>query len=742
MLTAIARAAVRRPWVVVAVALLIALLGGLLGASVPGKLKSGGQTTPETESARQYLDENFPGINPNLVVVLAADNVDSPAAESAGRRVVERLAHRSDVTGVQSYWTARPDLASALRDKDRKKAVVLGTIVGDDTAVQKSAASISRELTETSGGVEVRVGGLAAVFSDMSEQSTRDLIRSEAVAIPLTGIVLVLVFGSIVAAGLPLIVGLFAILVTLAVLGIYAALGDVSVFSLNMTTALGFALAVDYSLFIVSRYREELERGLDHADAAVRATQTAGRTVVFSALTVALSLAVLVVFPQYFLRSFAYAGVAVVVAAAAAAIVILPACLVLLGPRVNALDLRAPIRRWLRRPPPGTVQPQDSRWYRAVIAVIRRPIPVALAAVGVLVLLGSPLLSLHFGFADDRVLPTSSPSRQVGDILRQDFGAHVGSGTVVMLRDGGADLSQVGSYAAALSKIDGVPAVLSPAGVYQQGLRMAAPPPGLVNEAGAVVSVFTDIDPFSDAGSAQLRAIREVPSPGPVTISGAAATNEDSVRAIVSKLPMALVLIAVTTYVLLFLFTGSLLLPAKALVLNVLSLSATFGAMVWIFQEGHLSGLLGFTPLGSLTPALPILMFCLAFGVSMDYELFLLSRMREEWLASDRTPAANIHAVAMGVARTGRIFTAAAVLMAIVLAAVATSKVQFMQLFGLGLTLAVLADATIIRLLLVPTLMRLLSTYNWWAPRWLMVLHSRFGFTEDRPAQGVPAHNV
>ncbi|BDT93017.1 MULTISPECIES: MMPL family transporter [Nocardia] len=732
MLTRIARFITRSPRAVLAAALVIAILCGVFGATAPAHLKSGGFTSNEAESARvaELIADNFAGAAPNFVLLVgSAAGADDPATKAAGIELADALKNRGDVQGVQSYWTTPQPLANALRSTDGKSALVVAYIDGDETQVQKTASELERQFAGVSNGITVRQGGIAAIYHDVTEQTTRDLTLAEGVAVPLSMIVLVLVFGSLVAAALPLTIGVFAILATLALLRLCTLFTDVSIYALNMTTAMGLALAIDSSLFIVSRFREELARGLDPAAATIRSVQTAGRTVLFSALTVALSLAVLSVFDLYFLKSFAYAGVAVVAAAAAASIVVLPAALVLLGHRVNSLDLRAPLRRLFRRdaPAPGPHAPEDSGWYRLAGVVMRHAAPVAIVIIALLLALGAPFLSVKFGYPDDRVLPETASSRQVGDAMRTQFPqADPVASTTIVLDGYHGDTAALGGYAAELSKVEGVPAVLSAAGIYVTGARVAPAPPGMSNDTGTYLSVATKLDPFSPAGDRQLNAIRAIPAPGEALFGGAAAANADSLHALAARLPLAAALIALTTFIVLFLFTGSVVLPIKALVLNTLSLAAAFGAMVWVFQEGHLSGLLGFTPVGYLVPTMPILMFCLAFGLSMDYEVFLLSRVREEWLATHD----NTRAVAVGLARTGRIFTAAAVLMAIVLGALVTAKVSFMQLLGLGLTLTVLADATIIRGLLAPALMRLLGPLNWWAPAPLARLHAKIGLTE------------
>ncbi|GAA5045357.1 MMPL family transporter [Nocardia callitridis] len=736
MLTRITRFTTRFPRAVLGVAAIVAVLCALFGASVAGHLESGGFVSDNAESTRvpQLLAQNFDGAAPNFVLLVTAEaGADDPATKTAGHRITTALATRQNVQGVQSYWTTPAPLSAALRSSDGKSALIAAVLTGDDTQVQRIAGELTDEFAGTDAGITVRQGGVAAVYHDVTTQTSRDLAVAEAVAIPLSMIVLVLVFGSLIAASLPLLIGLFAIVATLAVLRVFTLVTDVSIYAMNLTTAMGLALAIDYSLFIVSRYREELGNGLDYTAAAVRAVQTAGRTVLFSALTVALSLAVLAVFDLYFLKSFAYSGVAVVVTAAAASILILPAALVLLGPRINTLDLRVPLRRLFRRgdQEPGPMVPEQTRWYKTTQAVMRRAAPISIVIIALLLALGSPFLSVRFGYPDDRVLPASAPSRAVGDVLRTEFPqADPVSATTIVLDGYHGDNAAIGTYAAALSRIDGVPAVLSSAGVYLGGGRVAAPPPGMANDTGTYLNVSTSIDPFSPEGGRQLDEIRDIAAPAPALYGGAAATNADGLEELGARLPLAGALIALATFVVLFLFTGSVVLPLKALLLNTLSLAASFGAMVWIFQEGHLSWLFDFTAVGYLVPTMPILMFCLAFGLSMDYEVFLLSRVREEWLAGHD----NTRAVAIGVARTGRIFTAAAVLMAIVLGALATAKVSFMQLIGLGLTLTVLVDATIIRGLLAPALMRLLGPANWWAPKPLARLHDKIGFREATDA--------
>lgn len=758
MLIRIAQLVTRSPRAILVGALAVALLCGVFGATAASGLKSGGFVSSDAEStqATELLAENFEGAAPNYILLVdSPEGVDTPAVQARAQAAVDTIRAHPGTTIVQSYWTApSPAVASALRSTDGNSGLIAVHLAGDETQMQEAAGEISAQVTGTTDGVTIRAGGAAATFHEVNEQITHDLAVAEAAAIPLTLIVLILVFGSLVAASLPLLVGLFAIAATLAILRLFTLFTDVSIYAMNLTTALGLALAIDYSLFIVSRFREELAGGLDPRAATVRALQTAGRTVLFSALTVALSLSAMLVFDLYFLRSFAYSGVAVVVAAAAASVIVLPAALVLLGHRVNALDLRAPLLRLFGREPAplGAMVPEQTGWYRLVLRVMRFAVPVSVVIVALLLALGSPFLSVKFGYPDERVLPETAASRQVGDEVRAEFPRADPGGNTTIVLDGYQNEQGVGAYAARLSEVDDVTGVLSSAGVYVSGNRLAPTPPGMANDTGTYLTVNTSLDPFSPAGGDQLAELRAVPAPAPPLFSGAAAMNEDSLDALADRLPLAALLIVLATFVVLFLFTGSVILPLKALLLNTLSLTAAFGAMVWIFQDGHLEGLLGFTAVGYLVPTMPILMFCLAFGLSMDYEVFLLSRIREEWLRrrAGRTGGGfaaedNTASVAIGVARTGRIFTAAAVLMAIVIGALATSQVSFIQLMGLGLTLTVLADATIIRALLVPALMRMMGPLNWWAPKPLARLHDRFGLgeeTEPRPAAAEPPVRV
>ncbi|MBX7159866.1 MAG: MMPL family transporter [Acidimicrobiia bacterium] len=698
------------------------------GSSVFSKLSTGGFEDPTTESRRAaaLLEERLGDTSPNLVVLVTADDgarVDDPGVAAMGTELTRILSTHEDVVNAASYWSLGG--AAPLASRDGTEAIVLATVTGDEDQREELVASISEELRAVPGPAEVRVGGMTEVYREIGEQIESDLALAEMITFPVILVLLIFVFGSLVASSLPLGIGIVSIAGTFLTLWVIASVTQVSVFSINLTTGLGLGLAVDYSLFVVSRFREELGRGRTPHDAVVRTIDTAGRTVVFSAATVAISLAALLIFPISFLRSFAYAGIPVVAISAITSVVSLGAALAILGPRVDAV----PILRKRSRSPGAS---GSGMWHRIAMAVMKRPVVTGGAVIALLVFLGLPFLRIAIATADDRVLPETAESRQVHDTLRTDFDANEAGAIQVAIE---ADTATPGfdaaisTYASTLSRIPSVSRVDSPAGIYVSGMRVVAPGPlteHLTAGGAAEVRVVMSVDPQSEEAEAVLATVRDSAAPGAALAAGATAEVVDIRASLFSRLPLALTLIALVTFVVLFLMTGSVLVPAKALVMNVLSLSATFGAMVWIFQDGHLSGLFGFTPSGSLDLTTPILMFCIAFGLSMDYEVFLLSRIKEEY---DRT-GDNTASVAAGLEKTGKIVTAAAALLAIVFIAFTSSSVSFIQLFGLGLALAVIVDATLVRGVLVPAFMRLAGRANWWAPAPLRRLHDRFGLHE------------
>lgn len=737
MLAAIARLAIAAPRRVLIAAGVLAVLLAVFGVPVADKLSPSGFSDPTSESARaaRLLTEKFgQGDVPLVFVVTAPDGFDSPRTRVAVAGILDQLNASGHVAAVTSAWTAPPPANAALLSADRRSGLIVTGIVGPEAQQQAYTKELTDAIVGDRNGVQVRAGGAAMVNLEVTEQSQRDLLLLEAIVVPLSFLVLLWVFGGLFAAALPVAVGILAILGSLAVLRGVTLFTDVSIFALNLTTAMGLALAIDYTLLMVSRYRDELAEGAGRDQAIATTMATAGRTVLFSATTVALCMAVMVAFPMNFLRSFAYAGVACVGFAALAAVVVTPAVIVALGDRLDRLDVRRAVRRMFGRPDPAPLPVEQQFWYRSTKFVMRRAVPIGLAVVALLAVLGAPFFGVKPGFPDDRVLPKSASAHQVGDLLRADFVIDSDSEVpIVIPASTGLDRGQIDGYAAALSEVPDVNSVSAPSGTFIDG-RLAGPPLAATGESdgATLLTVGTSLPLFSDASETQLTGLHAVPTPGgrDVDFGGLAQTNRDSVDAITSRLPLVLVLIAVIMLVLLFLLTGSVVLPVKALILNMLSLSAAFGALVWIFQDGHL-GALGTTPTGTLVANMPVLLFCVAFGLSMDYEVFLVSRIREFWLRSPQGPGDNDESVALGLAHTGRVITAAALIMAISFAALIAAQVALMRLFGTGLTLAVLMDATLVRLVLVPAFMHVAGKWNWWAPAPLARLHARIGISES-----------
>ena len=759
MLTRFARLSTNHARAVVIAAVVMFAIAGALGGGVADHLTSGGFDDPSSESERadDALAERFDTGVPNVLLLVSArdGDVDAPEVAAAGTALTAELAAEDGVDDVVSYWSEGN--APPLRNDDGSRALVVARVEGNDDQVEDRVTELAPRYEQWRGtagidaaAVDVEVGGFAEVYHEVGDTIEEDLLRAETIALPITLVLLILVFGSVVAASLPLVIGVMSIVGTFLVLRVLAGLTDVSIYALNLTTALGLGLAIDYSLFVVSRYREELRAGYSPRVAVTRTVRTAGRTVAFSALTVAASLCATLVFPIAFLRSFAYAGVAVALLAGLFSVVVLPAILFLLGHRVNALTL------WRRSVTP----PEEGFWHRVATVVMRRPVPIATAVVAFLLVLGTPFLGLRLSSPDDRVLPESADVRQVHDVLREEFSSEEAGALSVVAPDAPNAVpglrNQIDAYATQLATMPSVARVDAATGTYcgaglaeQLGCepgQLVLPPDSSPRYAGfsadgaTYLSVIPSVEPVSEPGEDLVHAIREADAPWDVLVTGQSASLIDTNQSLFDRLPWALGLVAAITAVLLFMMFGSVVIPAKAIVLNVLSLTATFGAMVWIFQEGHLSGLLDFTATGSLNAAMPILMFCIAFGLSMDYEVMLLSRIKEE----HDNGADSVRSVAVGLERTGRIVTAAAVLIAVVMIAFATSRVSFIKLFGVGLTLAVLTDAFLIRGTLVPAFMRLAGDWNWWAPGPLRRFHDRWGISEhvdldDEDAGGPPA---
>jgi len=717
MLDSLARFVYRRRRFVAIGAVAFFVVAAGFGSGVASHLDPYGADDPATDSVKADNLLTDHGYRPTSLIVLFQN---APVASTKTKSRVEAVEHqlrdRGDVARVTGYYDTRSsDFVSHDRNATYLAVALRPT---DDKAQQDAASSIDDQL---SGKPGVTVGGGALAQEQVNKQTESDLRRAEMLAFPLLFLLSLLFFRSLVASLLPLLVGGLAIVGTFLILRIASEVGSISIFALNLTTGLGLGLAIDYSLFIVSRYREELaRRGVDSHGAggrterweALRATmRTAGRTVLFSSLTVSAALASLIVFPQRFLYSMGVGGSLVALLAAGVALVILPAILSILGPRVNALAPRFLQRRAERDATPA----QRGFWYRLSRFVMRRPIPIATMSAAFLIALGIPFLSLKFTSVDAQVLPTSASARQVDDVMRADFPPFRDSPIQLVIDGGGTPA--VNHFVSEVKRQPGIAAVEPPRKLE-----------GGVTEVDAISKSSFMAPQSKDTVSA----IRDLPHPhgATVLVTGAAAHFVDFQSSLKHYAPIALAIVIVTTLVILFLMTGSVVLPIKSLIMNALNLSAVFGILVLIFQDGNLEGVLGYTSQGALEQTMPILLFAVAFGLSTDYAVFLLSRIKE---ARDNG-ASDSESVALGLERTGRIVTAAALLFSIAIGAFATSQIIFIKENGIGTALAVLIDASIIRALLVPSLMELLGKWNWWAPGPLRRLHERIGVSEHEDA--------
>jgi RND superfamily putative drug exporter len=702
--------------ILAAVAFAAALAVGL-GAF--DKLKNGGFDDPHAQSSRalHLIDANFAG-RANLVLLVHAKQgtVDSPDISAAATDLTGRLQHEPKVSNLTSYWATK---APSLRSADGSDAIIVGHIDGDDTQIVTAASDIIDRYAGDRGPITITAAGDSAVNVDVRTAVGKSLAIAESIAVPLTMLLLLLAFGSAVAAVLPLVIGGLAIIGTFAELYVLGSITDVSVFAINLTTALGLGLGIDYSLLLVSRFREQLGQGASVQDAVVRTVATAGRTIAFSAGAVAAALAALLVFPQFFLRSFAYAGIGVVVIAATGALVVVPALLSVLGHRVNRGRLPwAKVDRG----------PESPFWGRVAGWVMKRPAAAALPVVALLLLFASPLLGVNFGTPDQNVLQPGSSSRVVADTIRDTFPGN-DSSVIDVVSTGPVASEGWAAYARQLSQLDGVSSVESSQASYVDGADAPASPAAatLSGTSAERLRVVTTYALKSTQAQQLVRNVRAVAPPAGVStvVGGADAQMIDSIASMGARLPYALGMIAVTTFVLLFLFTGSVVQPLRALVTNALSISAALGVMTWIFQDGHFSSWLDFTS-RPMDTSMTVLLFCIAFGLSMDYELFLTSRIKELHDAGLPTTQATRE----GLARTGRIVTTAAGLLAVSFFAFGTASVSFLQMFGLGTGLAILIDATLVRGVLVPASMRMLGRAAFWAPRPLRRVHARIGLSE------------
>jgi uncharacterized membrane protein YdfJ with MMPL/SSD domain len=707
MFDSLARLADGRARRVALFALVFFLLAGAIGGSVADRLDPYGAEDPDTETVQAKERLEAAGLRvPAVIAVVQDAPVADPATKQRVMALEREVRERPDVASVTGYYDTR---SPAFVSRDRQSTYFgVALKATEDKALQEAGADIAEQLADEPGVV---VGGFAVAQEQVNKQVEEDLKKAEMLAFPLLFLLSLLFFRSLVAALLPLMIGGLAIVGTFLILRLASEFASISIFALNLTTALGLGLAIDYSLFIVSRYREEIAKSGPGLEAMRRVLATSGRTVFFSALTVAAAMASLLVFPQRFLYSMGLGGALVALFAALISLTVLPAVLTLLGNRVNA---GAP-KFLQRRAEADARQAQEGFWYRLSRFVMRRPVPIATLSALFLIVLGLPFLGIKFNTVDPTVLPESASARVAYDTISGEFPPYHDTPIWVDVEGGGPGAAA--RFAAQVRDVGGVAEV--------------APPRRLTADVTALQVV--SVNPFvSDQSQETVKTIRnlEVPPGTTVLVGGATADFIDFQSSLTEHLPIALAIVIIGTLVILFLMTGSVVLPIKSLIMNFLNLSAVFGLLVLIFQDGRLEGFLDYTSPGALEQTMPILLFAVAFGLSTDYAVFLLSRIKE---ARDNG-ASESESVAIGLERTGRIVTAAALLFAVAMGAFATSEIIFIKENGVGTALAVLIDASIIRALLVPSLMELLGKWNWWAPAPLRKLHERWGISETAPA--------
>jgi len=699
------------------------LFAGGVGSGMFGALKSQGYDNPGSDSAKvqTILTSEFNAKDPDVTLIIDTGNtVDSENSSAIALAIGDRLKNEVGVDAVTSYWSLGHP--ASLRSTDGNAGITLVYFKKDLTNASAMALAehIQNTYDNTNAGATTYVGGLQVLYNSINTQITKDLAKAESIAIPLNILMLLIIFGTAIAAGLPMIVALGSVTGSFLVIYIITQFTDVSVFALNLITGLGLGLGIDYALLIVNRFREELAATNDVEASVAKTVATAGRTVFFSGLTVALVLASLNVFPLYFLKSFGYAGVSVVIFAVFSSLIALPAVLALLGKKINKMQIRR-----------GDLTPKDDgAWATLASKVMKRPIGVIVGTLVFMGLFAAPALNAQFSQVDDRVLPASNKVAIASQVSRDRFEGQVTSPLEILIPQT-VTTSEISSLTTALSALQGVDSVTlfdvnSPQSpTYQQTMAMNSLTTAPHFSRITVVTTSDPRTPESQALVTDIRALSAVPAG--TLVGGAGAVYTDSQVAISDRLGIIAAWLAIATFVLLFLFTGSILLPLKAIALNIVSLSATVGLLTWVFQYGHLQWLTGkFTVTGTIDTSMMVLIAIVSFGLSMDYELFLLSRIKEEHDHGADTETS----VRLGLQRSGRIITSAAILIALVFFCFLTSGVTNIKMLGLGVAFAILVDATVVRGLLVPALMRVAGEWNWWAPGPLRRLHSRFGITD------------
>ena len=670
------------------------LVAGGFGSMAFSRLDSSGYSDPNSDSYKvyQYLTEELKLPDPSVVIIVdsGSTDVDDAVITQKGLALEKKIGQEEGVSNTLSYWTSGGE--ATLRSTDGKAAYIIVYGENDPFSAegQKLGELFQKNYDGSYDGLTLYAGGAAVVGHAITEKISDDLKIAELISIPLTFILLAFVFGALAASAMPLIVGVAAILGAFFILFLFTLFTDVSIYALNLTTGMGLGLGIDYALLMVNRFREELHRGKSVEDSIVATMGSAGKTVFYSGMTVLVTLFSLTFFPLPFLKSFGYAGVSVVAIAVVGALIGLPPILALMGSRID----KGVVRRSAITPK------EDGRWAQTARLVMKRPVAAVVLSLVILGIMAAPITNIKFSQGDSRMLPADNKAAVATALQNERFLGQTGNPIEIIIRGGSDKLDEVTAYAAQVAKVPGIVAVLPPATIGKD-VRIVA---------------YQEMLPRTPEAQALIHDVRSVEGPADTLVGGVAADYTDSQDGISRTLPWALAWVVLSVLVLIFIFTGSIILPIKAVLLNFLSLGATMGALTWVFIDGNLQWLIGsFTLTGTLDTSIVILIAVVVFGLSMDYELFLLSRIREEHMAGK----SNVESVAVGLQRSARIITAAALLLAVVFASFITSGVTSIKSMGFGVALAVLLDATIVRGLLVPALMRLFGERNWWAPKWM-----------------------
>jgi RND superfamily putative drug exporter len=690
MFEKLGRFLVRRRKAVLAGFIVATIAAGVVGSLVFARLEGGGYSDPNSDSykAANYLTDTFKVKDPAIIFIIdAGKSVADPAVAAEVAPIEAELRNRPGVESTLSYWSAGGAKQLVSSDGNAAYLFIYGT-EADLTSLDKLASELQKKYDGEVGNLRIYVGGFSTFNNAINERISSDLKFAEAISIPLTFLFLLFVFGGLIASAMPVVVAISAILGAFVILYLISLATGVSIFALNLITGLGMGLGIDYSLLMVNRFREELKSGKSVEESVTQTVKTAGRTVFFSGITVMISLASLMFFPQMFLKSFGYGGVAVVAIAIVGALIPLPAILALLGTKIDKFVVRK-----------SAITPkEDGRWAHTARYVMKRPVAVVVLSLLILGTLASPIKDIVFSQVDTRVLPASDKAAIAAKVGQDKFPGEQANPVEIIIPNGTTKMIEINSFVSDLANVPGIINIGAPETVGTD-VRIAA-----IHSMGA----------RSPEAENMIIKIRELKVPEGTLVGGVAADYADSQIGIAKTLPLALGWIAIGTLILLFMFTGSIILPIKAVILNLLSLSATLGAMTWIFIGGNMNWLVGsFTNTGSIDTSIVILIAVVAFGLSMDYEVFLLSRIKEEHDAGH----SNIESVALGLQKSARIITAAAVILSVVFAIFMTSGVTSIKAMGFGVAFAILLDATLVRALLVPALMRLFGERNWWAPK-------------------------